>query len=101
MAVLKGVPKGRIILQHALPNALGPIVNVIALCLGYLVSGVVVVEAVFAYPGLGRLILDSVGFRDMPMVQAIAMIFCTFYICINLLADLIALVTNPRLREKK
>jgi peptide/nickel transport system permease protein len=100
MAVLKGVPKGRIILFHALPNALGPIVNVIALVLGYLVSGVVVVEAVFAYPGMGRLLLDSVGLRDFPMIQALAMIFCGFYICVNLLADVLAMLTNPRLGEE-
>ena len=99
MAVLKGVPKSRIIVLHALPNALGPIVNVIALVLGYLVSGVVVVEAIFAYPGMGRLLLDSVGSRDFPMVQALAMIFCGFYIGINLLADILALITNPRLGE--
>lgn len=96
MAVLKGVPKRQIILRHALPNALGPIANVVALVLGYLVSGVVIVEAVFAYPGLGRLLLDSVGYRDMPMVQALAMIFCAFYIGVNLLADIIVLVTNPQ-----
>ena len=100
MAVLKGVPKGRIILFHALPNALGPIVNVVALVLGYLVSGVVVVEAVFAYPGMGRLLLDSVGLRDFPMIQALAMIFCGFYICVNLLADVLAMLTNPRLGEE-
>ncbi len=101
MAVLKGVPKRLIIIRHALPNALGPIANVIAIVLGYLVSGVVIVEAVFSYPGLGRLILDSVGFRDMPMVQALAMIFCAFYIGVNLLADVIVLLTNPRLREQQ
>ena len=100
MAVLKGVPKSRIILLHALPNALGPIVNVVALVLGYLVSGVVVVEAIFAYPGMGRLLLDSVGSRDFPMVQALAMIFCGFYISINLVADILALITNPRLGEE-
>ena len=101
MAVLKGVPKRRIILRHALPNALGPIVNVVALVLGYLVSGVVIVEAVFSYPGLGRLILDSVGFRDLPMVQALAMIFCAFYIGVNLLADIVVLLTSPQLREER
>jgi peptide/nickel transport system permease protein len=101
MAVLKGVPKWRILWRHALPNAIGPIVNVIALVLGYLVSGVVVVEAVFSYPGLGRLILDSVGFRDLPMVQALAMIFCAFYIGVNILADVVVLVTNPRLHDPR
>lgn len=101
MAILTGVPRSRIILRHALPNALGPIINVIALNLGYMVSGVVVVEAIFAYPGLGRLLIDSVAFRDIPMVQAVAMIFCGFYIMVNLLADLLILITSPRLREKK
>jgi peptide/nickel transport system permease protein len=101
MAVLKGVPKRRIILRHALPNALGPILNVVALVLGYLVSGVVIVEAVFAYPGLGRLLLDSVGYRDIPMIQAIAMIFCAFYIGVNLLADLLVVLTDPRLQEAR
>lgn len=101
MAILKGVPKWRILMRHALPNAIGPIVNVIALVLGYLVSGVVVVEAVFSYPGLGRLILDSVGYRDLPMVQALAMIFCAFYIGVNLLADIVVLVTNPRLHDAR
>lgn len=101
MAILKGVPKGRIIMRHALPNALGPIINVIALNLGYLVSGVVIVEAVFAYPGLGRLIIDAVSFRDIPLVQGAAMIFCLFYIGVNLLADLLVLITNPRLRAKE
>ena len=100
MAVLKGVPRGRIILLHALPNALGPIVNVVALVLGYLVSGVVVVEAVFAYPGMGRLLLDSVGLRDFPMVQALAVLFCGFYIAINLLADILAMLTNPKIGEE-
>ena len=100
MAVLKGVPRWRIIVFHALPNALGPIVNVVALVLGYLVSGVVVVEAVFAYPGMGRLLLDSVGLRDFPMVQALTMLFCGFYITINLFADILAMLTNPRLGEE-
>lgn len=101
MAILKGVPRGRIVLRHALPNALGPIANVVALNLGFLVSGVVVVEAVFAYPGIGRLMVDSVSLRDVPMVQAIALIFCAVYVGLNLLADLISIVANPRLRYAK
>jgi peptide/nickel transport system permease protein len=100
MAILKGVPKNRIIIRHALPNALGPVINVIAINLGYLVSGVIVVESVFAYPGLGRLIIDAVSFRDIPLVQGTAMTFCIFYIAVNLLADLLVLATNPRLRDK-
>lgn len=101
MAVLKGVPKGRIILRHALPNAFGPIANVIALSLGYLVTSVVVVEAVFAYPGLGRQMVDAVVTRDPAMVQAIAMIFCTVYVVVNLLADFVAMAANPRIRMPK
>jgi peptide/nickel transport system permease protein len=101
MAVLKGVSKGRIILRHALPNAFGPIANVIALSLGYLVTSVVVVEAVFAYPGLGRQMVDAVATRDPPLVQAIAMIFCIVYVVVNLLADLVALAANPRIRMPK
>lgn len=101
MAILKGVSKRRIIVRHALPNSLGPIINVIAINLGYLISGVVVVEAIFAYPGLGRLVIDAVSFRDIPLVQGTAMIFCVFYIGINLLADLLVLITNPRLRIEK
>lgn len=101
MAILKGVTKGRIILRHALPNAVGPIINVIALNLGYLVSGVVIVEVVFSYPGLGRMMVDSVANRDVPIVQAVGMIFCAVYIGVNLMADLLVLLTNPRLRSKK
>ncbi len=101
MALLKGASKRRIILRHALPNALGPIINVIAVNLGYLVSGVVVVEAVFAFPGLGRMMVDSVTNRDIPMVQAVVMIFCVVYIGVNIVADLLVLLTNPRLRMKK
>lgn len=101
MALLKGASKRRIILRHALPNALAPIVNVIALNLGYLVSGVVVVEVVFTYPGLGRLMVDSVAMRDIPVVQVTGMIFCTAYVLLTLAADVIAVLTNPRLRYAK
>jgi peptide/nickel transport system permease protein len=98
MAVLKGVSRRRIILHHALPNALGPIASVVALNLGYLISGVVVVEMVFNFPGLGRLMVDSVSGRDVPMIQATIMIFCGAYVCFNLLADIAARLANPRLR---
>jgi peptide/nickel transport system permease protein len=101
MALLKGAGKGRIILRHALPNALAPIVNVVALNLGYLVSGVVIVEVVFTYPGLGRLMVDSVATRDLPVVQVTAMIFCTAYLLLTLAADVVAVLTNPRLRYAK
>lgn len=101
MAILKGVPRRRIILRHALPNAIGPIVNIIALNLAYLVSGVVVVETIFAYPGLAKLMVDGVQARDMAVVQACGMIFCTTYITLILIADIAAILSNPRLRHPK
>lgn len=101
MALLKGARKSRIIVKHAIPNALGPIVNVIALNLGYLISGVVIVEVVFSYPGLGRLMVDSVVFRDVPQIQIVAMVFCAFYVTLNILADVGAIMANPRLRYAK
>ena len=97
MARLKGLPAGRVILKHALPNAWAPIVNVIAFNLAYLVVGVVVVEVVFVYPGIGQLMVDAVTTRDIPVVQACALIFAATYILLNLLADIISIVTNPRL----
>ncbi|MCB1970285.1 MAG: ABC transporter permease [Geminicoccaceae bacterium] len=97
MARLKGIPPGKVIVRHAVPNALAPIINVVALNLAYLVVGVVVVEVVFVYPGLGQLIVDSVSKRDLPVVQACALIFAVTYILLNLLADILSTVTNPRL----
>ncbi len=101
MAILKGVPRWRIVLRHALFNAIGPIVNVIALNLAYLVSGVVIVETVFAYPGLAKLLIDGVQARDLPLVQACAMIFCGTYVGLILLADIAAISSNPRLRHPR
>jgi len=101
MAILKGVPRARIVLRHALLNAVGPVVNVVALNLAYLVSGVVIVETVFAYPGLAKLMVDAVSRRDMPLVQACAMVFCTAYILFILIADVLAILANPRLRQPK
>ncbi len=97
MAVLKGIKRSRIILRHALPNALSPIINVIVINLAYLVVGVVVVEVVFVYPGLGQLLVDSVSKRDIPVVQASSMIFAATYILLNLTADILSIVSNPRL----
>ena len=97
MARLKGLPARTVILKHALPNAWAPIVNVIAFNLAYLVVGVVVVEVVFVYPGIGQLMVDAVTTRDIPVVQACALIFAATYIVLNLLADIISIVTNPRL----
>ncbi len=101
MAILKGVPRSRIILRHAFYNAIGPIVNVIALNLAYLVSGVVIVETIFAYPGLAKLMIDGVQTRDLPLVQACAMIFCATYVVLILMADIASILSNPRLRNPK
>jgi len=97
MARLKGVSKSNVIIRHALPNAWAPIVNVIAFNLAYLVVGVVVVEVVFVYPGVGQLMVDAVTTRDIPVVQACALIFAATYILLNLFADIVSIVTNPRL----
>lgn len=101
MAILKGVPRRRIVLRHALRNAVGPLANVVALNLAYLVSGVVIVETVFAYPGLAKLMIDGVQSRDLPLVQACAMIFCATYVLLILLADVAAIASNPRLRQPR
>ncbi|QXI30850.1 ABC transporter permease [Pseudomonas vanderleydeniana] len=101
MARLKGISQGRIIFHHALPNALAPIVNVIALNLAYLVVGVVVVEVVFVYPGLGQLLVDSVAKRDIPVVQACSLIFAATYIVLNTLADVLSIASNPRLMHPR
>ncbi len=101
MAKLKGLSPRQVILKHALPNAWAPIATVIAFNLAYLVVGVVVVEVVFTYPGIGQLMVDSVSSRDMPVAQACALIFAATYILLNLLADIVAIVTNPRLLHPK
>ncbi len=101
MAQLKGVPRREAIVKHALPNAWAPIATVIAFNLAYLVVGVVVVEVVYVYPGIGQLMVDSVSSRDMPVVQACALIFAATYILLNLSADIVSIVTNPRLLHPK
>ncbi|NVZ57865.1 ABC transporter permease [Pseudomonas edaphica] len=101
MARLKGISQSRIIWKHALPNALAPIVNVVALNLAYLVVGVVVVEVVFVYPGLGQLLVDSVSKRDIPVVQACSLIFAATYILLNTGADVLSIASNPRLMHPK
>lgn len=101
MSILKGVGRNRIIVRHAFFNAIGPIVNVIALNLAYLVSGVVIVETIFAYPGLAKLMIDGVQTRDLPLVQACAMIFCGTYVILIILSDVAAILSNPRLRNPK
>ncbi len=101
MARLKGMKPMRVIVKHALPNALAPIINVIALNLAYLITGVVVVEVVFAYPGIGNLFVDAVRTRDIPVVQICCLIFAGAYILLNLTADIMSIVSNPRLRHPK
>lgn len=101
MARLKGIKNLRVIVLHAFPNALSPVINVIALNLAYLVVGVVIVEVVFVYPGLGQLLVDSVAKRDIPVVQASGLIFAATYVSLNLLADILSIISNPRLRNPR
>jgi len=101
MATLKGMKRLRVITHHALPNAWAPIINVIVLNLAYLIVGVVVVEVVYVYPGLGQLLVDAVQRRDMPVVQACCLIFAVTYVILNLTADILSILTNPRLLHPK
>ena len=101
MASLKGMKRLRVITHHALPNAWAPIINVIVLNLAYLIVGVVVVEVVYVYPGLGQLLVDAVQRRDMPVVQACCLIFAATYVTLNLTADILSILTNPRLLHPK
>ena len=98
MATLKGVPYWRIVFSHALPNALLPAINVVALTIAWLLGGVVVIEVVFNYPGLCRMMIDAISDRDLPVVQAIALIVASVYVGVNLTADILTMVANPRLR---
>jgi peptide/nickel transport system permease protein len=100
-AELKGIRPINIIVRHAMPNAVAPIINVVMLNLAYLVVGVVVVEVIFVYPGLGTLMVDAVGFRDVPVVQTAGLIFAATFILLNIVADVVGLVANPRLRHPK
>ncbi len=98
MATLKGLSRQRVILRHALPNALGPALRVTVLNVAWLIGGVVVVENIFAFPGIGQLLVDSIRLLDTPVILAIAMILASVYILANLAADLVAAALNPRLR---
>lgn len=98
MALLKGASRPRIVFRHALPNALGPIVNAVALSLSYLLGGVIIVETIFNYPGIAKLMVDAVATRDLPLIQSCAMIFCLGYLLLITTADIIAILSNPRLR---
>ncbi len=100
MVRLKGASPLRMVLAHALPNAIGPIANAVALSLSFLLGGVIIVETIFNYPGIAKLMVDGVSQRDMPLVLACAMIFCSAYLLLVTLADLCAIVANPRLRHQ-
>ena len=100
-AELKGLSPLTVIWRHAFPNAIAPVVNVLMLNLAYLVVGVVVVEVVFVYPGMGQFLVDHVSKRDLPVVQACGMIFAAVYIILNIFADVVSILANPRLRHPK
>lgn len=97
-ATLKGLTRFRVVTHHALPNVVAPVANAVAINLAYLIGGVVIVETMFSYPGLAKLMVDSVATRDIPVVQGCAMIFCSAYVLLNLAADIISILGNPRLR---
>jgi len=100
MVRLKGASAARAVLFHALPNAIGPIANAVALSLSYLLGGVIIIEVIFNYPGIAKLMVDGVVQRDMPLVQACAMIFCAGYLILVMLADVCGILANPRLRHQ-
>lgn len=100
-AELKGLTTFRVIWKHAFPNAIAPVVNVVMLNLAYLVVGVVVVEVVFVYPGMGQYLVDHVSKRDIPVVQACGLIFAAVYIGLNMVADIVSILANPRLRHPR
>jgi peptide/nickel transport system permease protein len=101
MAFLKGLTRSRVVTRHALPNAASPIISVIALNLAYLVVGVVVVENVFTYPGVGQYMIDAVTKRDVPVIEACGMVFAAVFITLNTVADVLAIILNPRLRHPR
>ncbi|SFE35400.1 ABC transporter permease [Paracidovorax wautersii] len=100
MVRLKGASPLRMVMAHALPNAIGPIANAVALSLSYLLGGVIIIETIFNYPGIAKLMVDGVTQRDMPLVQTCAMIFCAGYLILVTLADVCGIVANPRLRHR-
>ncbi|SMY13164.1 peptide/nickel transport system permease protein [Brevibacterium jeotgali] len=99
MARLKGVPERQVIMRHAVPHAVGPVAQVIAIQLAWLAGGVVVVEFLFRYPGIGQALIDAVTFRDVQVVQAVSMIVAVVYVVVNLLADIVGIMSNPKLRS--
>ena len=100
MAKLKGLSKSTVLIKHSLPNAIIPTLNVTALNLGFLIGGVVIVEKIFTFPGFGNLLIDSIKFRDLPLVEATILIAAAFYIFANLLTDILSIIFNPKLRKQ-
>lgn len=100
-AQLKGLSGLMVIWRHAMPNAVSPVVNVVMINLAFLVVGVVVIEVVFVYPGMGQYLIDHVSKRDLPVVQACGLIFAAVYITVNMIADVVSILSNPRLRHPK
>jgi peptide/nickel transport system permease protein len=100
MAELKGLPRNKVITRHALPNAIIPALNVTALNLAYLIGGVVLVERVFSYPGMGSLLVDSILLRDVPVIEAVVLLVASIYIFSNVFADVMTIVLNPKLRSR-
>jgi peptide/nickel transport system permease protein len=98
MARLKGLPERTVVLRHAVPHTVGPIAQVLAMQLAWLAGGVVVVEFLFRYPGIGQALIDAVAKRDVQVVQAITLIIAAFYVLVNLAADLVGIVADPRIR---
>jgi peptide/nickel transport system permease protein len=101
MARLKGVPSRQILWRHVLPNAMLPAINIIAITLGWLLGGTTVIESIFNYPGIGTLLLNAISDRDLPLVQSLALLLALIYIGLNLIADMLTLVLNPRLRTMR
>jgi peptide/nickel transport system permease protein len=100
MAALRGLSPARILFSHALPNAVGPAVNAIALNAAWLIGGIVIVEVVFNYPGLGRLLVEAISFHDVPIIQAVALTLSAAHIAVNLVADITTILLNPKLRTR-
>ncbi|PXA82352.1 peptide ABC transporter permease [Auritidibacter sp. NML120779] len=99
MARLKGVPERRVVFRHALPHAIGPVAQVVAIQLAWLAGGVVVIEYLFRYPGLGQALIDAVTYRDVQVVQAISLLIAVVYVLVNLAADIVGILANPKLRS--
>jgi peptide/nickel transport system permease protein len=98
MGRLKGLPEGRVVVRHAVPNGAGPTLQAIAISLAYLAGGIVVVESVFRFPGIGSALVDAVRTRDLPVIQALSLLIASVYIVVNLIADIATVLVTPKLR---